>query len=747
MFLSPGDRLGPYEILAAIGEGGMGQVYRARDERLGREVALKRLRTGSEQDDRDRFWREARAAASITHPHVCTLYDVGEQDGQPWLAMELLDGESLEDRIARGPVPAADTLRLVREILAALTALHAHGIVHRDLKPSNVFLTSHGAKILDFGLALPTAGPLAAEVTLTQPGVLIGTPRYMAPEQWRGEPVTPATDLFACGAILFELLTGNVAFGGDNAMEIYEAVAHDEPPALVGGAGVDGLDRVIHRALAKRPKERFATAEQMTSALDGVGVGSGASGRLPVRAVRRLLVAPFRQLRPDAETDFLGEALADAISSSLGGLENLVVRSPRAVAGVGELALEDLARKAQVDVVLSGTVLTSTRAEASIDDLFALVDELSRTIVDALRVPLSGVEQSRLGRDAPADGAAYEIYLRATSVAIGTSRRSSLIEARDLLMSSVETDPGFAPAWAQLGRVYRILGKYGHDDAGECTRRARQAFERAFALNPDLPLAHNLYTYFEVEELRSPVTAMLRLVERVSQSGAGPELFAGLVIACRFCGLFEASLAAHDRARRLDPNVVTSAHYTWWMMGEYERAAELDPEQVPFIRAYSLPMLGREEEGLELFTTWQTRTVEGLESAFIESSAGAFRGDRDAVLKGYRRLVDGGFSDCEGLFFIVRALAKVGELEPALELLDEVVHGGFTAPETMRRDPWLESLRGEPRFEELLAQASDARRHAADLFVRAGGNRVLALGDPTRRFGEGDSAAEKSSGR
>jgi eukaryotic-like serine/threonine-protein kinase len=186
MSFAPGSRVGPFEILAPLGSGGMGEVFRARDLRLGREVAIKRVRGEQDPELRARFWREARAAAALTHPHVCPIFDVGEQDGEPWLAMELLAGESLEERLRRGALPPDEAVARALEILEALAALHAHGIVHRDLKPSNVFLTPHGAKVLDFGLAAPVAGALAGDARLTRSGAMVGTPRYMAPEQWLG---------------------------------------------------------------------------------------------------------------------------------------------------------------------------------------------------------------------------------------------------------------------------------------------------------------------------------------------------------------------------------------------------------------------------------------------------------------------------------------------------------------------------------------------------------------------------------
>jgi TolB-like protein len=561
--------------------------------------------------------------------------------------------------------------------------------------------------------------------------------------------VTAATDLFACGAILFEALVGRPAFAGEKMMEIYDAVFRDQPPALAGGPAIERLDRVIQRALAKRPEERFASAAEMADALRAAWKG-GDPVPAVVRAVTRLVAVPFRLLRPAPEIDFLGPALAEAISANLGGLEHLAVRSPRLATGVDPDDLAALAHRAQVDAALvgsllhagarvrvtaqlvdlpSGTVRWSGSAEAATDDLFALVDELARQIVDALAVPLSGRERAQIARDVPRDGAAYELYLRATDLGGSTARTSALVEARRLLLECVERDPEFAPAWAQLGRVWRILGKYGHDDPEASERSARQAFERALALNPDSPLAHHLYTGFEVENLASPAQAMLRLLRRVEQRSADAELFAGLVLACRFCGLLGASLAAHDRARRLDPNVATSVHYTWWMLGDYQKAHDLDNEPVAFMRHYAQAMLGRVDEAIAGYEGWLGRIEDGLERQLAISSIGVLRGDPEAALAGARAMVGGGFRDAEGLFFLVRNLARCGLVGEALDQLERVVAGGFTVPSVLRADPWLESLRGEPRFAATLAAAEQAHRHAADLFLRAGGPRLLGLSE------------------
>ena len=408
-------RIGRYAIERKLGEGGMGVVYAARDDRLERTIALKTLSAlANDETARQRLWREARAAASVNHPNVCQIYEVGEDGGRLFIAMELLEGEALAERLRRGPLSTSEAVPIGLGMLAALSALHARGIVHRDLKPSNVFLTAHGVKLLDFGLARPELdGSLSPAAGLTRTGIVMGTPRYMAPEQVTGEAVDTRSDLFAAGAILFEMLAGRPAFSGRTIVEVLHATQHEQPPALTGSPAVAAVDRVIRRAMAKRPAERPASAEAMAEELRAIrGVDSGATPSL-AHALTRLVVLPFRVLRPDPETDFLAFSLPDAIATSLSGNASLIVRSSVVAARFGAETpdLKALAAEADVDRVVmgtllrsgdqlrataqlieapGGTLLTSHTVQSSMGDLFRLQDDIARRVSEALSVPLSG---------------------------------------------------------------------------------------------------------------------------------------------------------------------------------------------------------------------------------------------------------------------------------------------------------------------------------------------------------------------
>jgi serine/threonine protein kinase len=617
------DRIGHYEISRTLGEGGMGVVYAARDPRLARTVALKTMSSLAKNETaRRRFWREARAAASVNHPNICQIYEIGEDDGELFIAMELLEGEGLAERLQKGPLDTTHAVQTALEMLAALTALHARGIVHRDLKPSNVFLTAHGVKLLDFGLARPELSATVSEATeLTRSGTVMGTPRYMAPEQVNGEPVDARTDLFAAGAILFEMLAGRPAFGGRTIVEILHATQYEQPPALTGSPAVAAIDRIVRRALAKRRDERPASAEAMADELRTVRGLDGTDARTVARPLTRLVVLPFRVLRPDPETDFLAFSLADAIATSLSGSGSIVVRSSAVAARfAGETPdLNALAAEADVDRVVigtllrsgdqlraaaqlveapSGTLLNSQTVQTSLGDLFQLQDDIARRVAEALALPLSGGTLSATP-DAPHDARAYQLYLRGNELA---RTYDGMAAASDLYRQCLALDPEFAPAWARFGRCHRILGKY-IDGAPEHETTAADAYRRALALNPRLSVAHKYFANLEADIGQAPA-AMVRLLGEAARHGNDPELFAGLVHACRYCGLYEQSINAHSEARRLDPNVPTSIEQTLLMAGEVDRLLAIAPPPVvaggdEVIKVIGLGMAGRREQARE----------------------------------------------------------------------------------------------------------------------------------------------------
>ena len=744
------DRIGRYRVTGKLGEGGMGVVYAAVDDRLGRPLALKVIRqqTVDHPVARERFWREARLAARINHPHICQIYEVGEADDQLFLAMERLDGEALSARLDRGAVPLAEAVRIGMQMLGALDALHACGVVHRDLKPSNIFLTPHGVKLLDFGLARPFVDEAGeANRPLTHPGSLIGTPKYMAPEQFRGGLIDARTDVFATGAILYEMLSGDAPFEADTLAATADKILHTDPPVLGGSPAIATADRVVHRALAKAAGQRYASAAAMADDLRRV-LDSPDDEPRRARAVTRFVVLPFRLLRPDPEIDFLAYSLADVIATSLSSLESLIVRSSlaaiRFAVDVPDMAA--IARELDVDVVLTGTLLRvgdelracvqlveapagtliwTDTSQVPVGDVFRLQDDLSRRIVESLALPLSGRERRAFGRDVPSSAKAYEFYLRANQIAHDPA---SLDVARGLYEQAVQADPDYAPAWARLGQLYRVAGKFRSEP--DTVARAEAALNRALHLNPDLSTADRVYAQIEVDYGRAQ-DAMVRLVRRASSRSSDPELFAALVHTCRYCGLLKASLAAHDRARRLDPRIRTSVQVTLFMAGEYLRAAA-EPGGYAAIGGLALVMAGhpdalrqcrKDAEMLRVANMTPFADLWDARIAVIEGTGGiaAFEAATDAVIAG-------GLRDPEGLYHLARQLAHFGREDRAVELLADVVDRGYAPSVTLSRDAWLDGLRHRTDFQTILLKAERHHQEARAAFVQAGGQALLGAG-------------------
>jgi non-specific serine/threonine protein kinase len=748
------ERIGHYAITRRLGAGAMGVVYAARDERLERVVALKRMSSlASDETARKRFWREARAAASVNHPNICQIYEIGDDRGELFIAMELLEGEPLVDRLRQGPMNVSHAVPIGLEILAALSALHSRGIVHRDLKPSNVFLTPHGVKLLDFGLARPEPDQtINPDAVLTRAGFVMGTPRYMSPEQITGEPVDARGDLFAAGAILFEMLAGRPAFGGRTVGEVLHATLSEQPPALTGSPGIAAVDRVIRRALAKRPGERPPSAETMAEELRAVhGIDSDGTRAL-ARTLTRIVVLPFRILRPDTETDFLAFSLPDAIATSLSGTGSLIVRSSATAARFPSDApdLKALAAEADVDRVVigtllrsgdqvrataqlveapSGTLITSHTVQTSLGDLFRLQDDIARRVVEALSLPLTGSPPTA---DAPQDARAYELYLRANELA---RSYDGMARARDLYQESLDLDPGFAPAWAHIGRCHRVIGKYVTASA-DSEERAESALRRALELNPHLSVAHKFYANLEAD-IGQAQQALVRLLNEAGRHGNDPELFAGLVHACRYCGLFEESIAAHVEARRLDPNVPTSVDQTWLMTGDVDTLLSLEPPvhvagADEGVRVIALGFAGRRDEAKRALLRMRRANIPVFQSwteflmAWLERRIPDMRDRRSSFAELKVR------DDPEAIFQEGRFLCDVGEHQEGLGHLSRAVAKGYCVLSTLQNSREFDALRGDPAFQALLADAAARRDRALAAFHEAGGHRLLGPGHAVR---------------
>jgi len=459
--------------------------------------------------------------------------------------------------------------------------------------------------------------------------------------------------------------------------------------------------------------------------------------------ITALIVLPFRMLRPDPETEFLAFSLPDALSGSLGGLRSLVVRSSMAAARfAADPEPRRIAAEADVDVIVSGTLLragneirVSTQlteaatgtllwshgAQAPVNDLFQVQDDLTQRIVTSLQLPLTRREQQMLKHDVPSSARAYEYFLRGNQHSYDAKQWHL---ARDLYLQSVAEDRRYAPAWARLGRIHHVMSKYlpagTHDGLGE----AEAAFREALALNPDLTVTHKLYAQLEVDQGRA-LDGMSRLIERAHT--ADSELMAGLVTTCRYCGLLEASVAAHTRAIELEPKIRTSIQHTWFMQGDHARmAAHVKITEFPYLVALSLAELGRGEEALPVLRELEPKTSTRIRE-FIIAGRTLLEGNTEESIGAMNRVATSEFSDPEGLFYVARHLAHLKQAAPALALLERVVAGGFFCHPVLARDPWLDPLRKKPPFAKVLDQAATQHQAARERFESLGGTRVLGI--------------------
>jgi serine/threonine protein kinase len=750
--------IGRFRVIRRLGEGGMGVVYAGYDDALQRDVAIKLLRTeGSARSSA--LLREARAAARVTHPSVCTIYEVGEHEGTPFLVMELLDGESVAARLATGALGPFEACTILVPALEALDALHREGLVHLDIKPANIFITSRGVKLLDFGLARAQSASDPTS-TYSSAGMLAGTPAYMAPEQVRSEPVDARTDIFAAGILLFELVTGERPFRGATFVDVLQAVMTEHPPALSGSAALVAIDRVVQRALAKDPADRFASADEM--AIELRRIVDLPRDPLPVQIKRltRIAVLPFRLLRPDPEIDFLRLGLADALGTSLAGHDDMVVRSVLALPA--SVSNTDDVRRAgselDADFVLTGTLLRSgsrvrvsaqlvevgtghatwaQQTDGSLDDLFELQDSMACTIVTSL--PFAKAP-SRDSSEIPRSEVAYRLYLQANQLA---RQPHTWMAARSLYRESVATDDRFAPSWAGLGRLERVLAKYQIDgsDVAQGYDAAERALRRALELSPALPQAHYHYAQLETDTARTE-EALCRLLRRLHVRRTEPEIYAGLVLVCRYCGLLPASVAAHESAIALDPTIKTSIGLTRLAGDEFDEALQAATDDSDDeLRIIVLAAMNRHAEALELARQASPRLSGRDSTAAMRTLLRAFLEDRTDDAIAALHIASGvdpqnphvwpRFPDGEDVLWMARLYTRLGRPDLGLLGFRATVEQGYFSVAQFEADSWLDPIRSDPAFIDAMTLARARHQRAVRIFIDEGGSGLLGVDAPS----------------
>ena len=750
MSLPTGSRLGPYQILSPLGQGGMGEVYRAKDERLGREVAIKVLpdRLVADADLVRRFEQEARAVAALSHPNVLTLFDIGREGGRLYAVLELLEGETLRTRLAYSAPSWSKAVEIAIAVAEGLSAAHSRGIIHRDLKPENIFLTSDGrVKILDFGLARwepPT--PAAEETTSaptaaggTEPGWTMGTLGYMSPEQVHGDKAEVPSDLFSLGCVLYEVAAGRKAFSGRTSAEIMAAVLRDPAPELSVAApeAPAELTRIVAHCLEKQPGMRFQSARDLVFALRAVASAAAgprvSSGRR--RSIESIAVLPLVNAGGDAEAEYLSDGITETIISRLSRLSGLRVMSWSSVFRYKGKDVDPIAagRELNVGAVVSGRVLHRgddlvVRAELvdlsdgsqlwgehynrKMADVFSIENEIATQISENLRLKLTGEEKQSLTRGATRSADAYRLYLQGRfhwNKRTGDGIRKGI----EYFRRAIDVDTAFALAYVGVAHSYGVLGFHAIEAPGETFPKAKAAARRALEIDPTLaearaPLSYALFYYdWNWADAQREI---LQCLEEAPSDATAPNYYASYLTAL---GRFDEALASWRRAQEIDPIAPVIRGGNGWTLffarryeeaiRESEKALEMDPA-FPI----ALGVIGLASSKLSRYE----RAAEAIRKAIEPSSSTRYRADLATVYAkaGKPDEARSTLGELDELsrtryaspYYLASAHAALGEIDVAFSLLEEAFAERSNGMTFLTTDPNLDDLRSDPRFAALV---------------------------------------------
>jgi len=758
MSLSPKTRLGTYEIVGSLGAGGMGEVYRAKDLRLGRDVAVKVLpaEVASSPERLARFEREARTVAGLNHPNIVTLFSVEDEGDVRFLTMELVEGQTLTDVVAPGGLPLSRVLELSIPLTDALVAAHERGVIHRDLKPGNVMVTRDGrVKVLDFGLAkiAESAAPdqaatlaATAQAPISGEGQVLGTIPYMAPEQLRGETVDARSDLFGLGIMLYELATGRRPFAGDTSIDVGSAILRDAPEPLrsVRADLPEELERIVTRCLEKSPAARFQTALEASNELRALrrALDRSASEKPPTDSVASIAVLPFVNRSRDEEDEYFSDGLADELLNVLAKIRGLRVvartssfqfkGSKDDVATIGKkldvaTLLEGSVRKAgnrvrisvQLVSVSDSSHIWSETYDRTLEDIFAVQDDIAQSVVKELRATLLGeapdsdasgqakAEVAKAAKGRGTDPEAHRLYLLAR-YHIARHTREDTAKGVEYLKQALALDPKFALAWAALGRAHAVQGDRGWLPVAEGYRLARESVDRALVLEPGLAEAHDAIGWIQMTYDWNFRGAEVSYARALELAPGDQDVIRGAGVLALTLGRTEESIVLYRQALEKDPlsaaaymNLGT-ALYDSDRLGEAEaatrKAIELVPQMVAARAQLAIILLamGRGEAALaeaaqepeEAFRLWAR--------AIIHQTMGRAH-ESDAAL---RELTEKYGSDSASQ--IAEAHAARAEVEESFAWLERAYaqrDGGILSLKTSR---FVGALRGDPRWSAFL---------------------------------------------